>query len=162
LNQPDPAPPQNETPPSIEAVLTRVRLIWVAMLVAPVTLLILRLALPQAGGTMSTQLVMTVAMGFLLVALPLGYLGRISIFKRGLQRDGSVAPRAFVTGSIVVFATVEAAALVGFIGSWLTPQPIPVIIPGLLALFAHLLNFPTEARLMPRPQQPLDNLSAKR
>jgi hypothetical protein len=70
------------------------------------------------------------------------------IFRKG-TRDGVLAPAAYASGTIVFLACCEAAAFFALVATMLTKELWPMILPGGIAMLAHVAMFPTGREMEP-------------
>ena len=84
--------------------------------------------------------------------LPLGYTFRMQRYKAGWQGH-RVTPAAYTRGNLGLFALLTLLTLLSAAAyAWsATPLPaLPALLPGGLALFVTMLNYPTGKPLQPR------------
>ena len=137
--------------------LLHTRIIWAALLLSLIALGVIALLLigqgtnqtndtePAAGGAGGTILSI-IALVALLGGTFAGYLLRQQAFKAGWTGN-AVKPQAYVTGNILLFAPVEAAATVAVIVAIVEGSVFPTLLLAALAIAVLAINFPTASAM---------------
>ncbi len=136
-------PPQTPTP--AQALLTT-RILWAALLAGQLVFLAVIAVMMSQGSLkpVEPQLTMTlfaVALGAIILAIPLGYFLRGQIYKKH-WRENIVEPRGYVTGNLVLLALCEGPAMLALVACLLSASFWPALLPALLAMGIQILNFP--------------------
>lgn len=142
------APPSHS--PTPRQALMNTRIIWLGMLMSLIALgaaglfLIGRGMSETSGSETATggTVLSVVALVVLLGGTFAGYLLRQQAFKAGWTGN-AVRPEAFVKGSILLFAPVEAAAVVAVVVAMVENAVFPAMLLAALALAVLAINFPT-------------------
>lgn len=139
-----------------ERALWTVRLIWLMTLlsVAGFAMIIAIDLLPHPAAITLPELVLNLPILLILVMVPVAYIARYLIFKKGREQQ-AVQPKSFVVGSVVFFVILEAAALFGLVIVFIGGQWLPPIAATILAGFVFLINFPVGKQLYPEPPDSL-------
>lgn len=137
------------------AALTRLRIIWTALLLAPFLLfgiLIIGMA-PKTPTVPSTDpalvnLLHYISIAMAAVLLPMGYFIRLQTYKKHWVMN-AVTPRGYVMGNMILLAICEAIAMFTIIATYLAGVLMPFILPAVVASMTHIINWPTGGPMEP-------------
>jgi len=135
--------------------LVGVRVIWGGLLLGPVALLVVVVAVGHGSERDLGDLAMFLfglEVAFLVVAAVVGGFARKQIYKRHWQAD-AITPRGYVLGNILLLTLLEAASLFGLVLTMLHGRLIPMVLPAMIAMGLHAVNFPTGGPMQPAPMR---------
>lgn len=82
------------------------------------------------------------AVAFLVIAGPAAFFVRSRMF-RGYWTGECVAPRAYLSGMIVVWATLELGGIISLVGALMSHSLFPYILPALVAFMMYVALWPS-------------------
>ncbi len=140
----------NRTDPA-DKQLMNLRIIWASLLMGQVVFLVIVMSLIRAPGTpldaQTSRIILFVALGMLVMFVPVGYFLRAKTYAQGRQPDGTVTPQSYMTGNIILLAMCESASLLAIVHILLSRDISPGIFVSMLAIAVQAINFPTGAPL---------------
>ena len=135
--------------PTSQALLT-LRIIWAALLVGQIALLVVILKVILPGRTQPPQINQPLTMvcyGMLATMVPVGFVVRMMIFRRGRDEFGAIAPGAYGTGNIVFWALCEGVSFFSLICVMQNGSLAPTIYVTAAAVALQVTAFPTGGRM---------------
>ena len=143
-----------ETPDKATQALLSTRIIWAMMLAGQLMLLLVVAVVLGTGFIEGTEMPMFgwVAVGLLVVVVPVAHIVRAQIYKAGWQGE-SINPNAHATGTLAYLALLEMAGVVGLIAVLLTGAWLPGIVPPAVAIILQAVNYPHGKPMKPTPAQ---------
>jgi hypothetical protein len=135
-----------------DQVLRTIRIVWGAMLVGIVTItVVLMMTLGQGGAVLDLPMrPVFLPMGMLMLLVPVGYFFRLQKYKAGWERL-AVSQSAYFTGNFVLFALLEATAIVSVLLAVLTVDRQACMVTAAVAFGLLLVNYPNG-----RPMDPAE------
>ena len=131
--------------------LMALRIIWVAMVAGQIGFgVVIFMVGPHMQAWADPHLVRLlfyIALGMLILDVPLVYLVRAMIYRTRRAPDGTVNIRAYMTGNIVFYALLECVSFVALVGWMMSHGQGPHVWIAAAALALQALNFPTGAPL---------------
>jgi hypothetical protein len=127
-------------PPSLIAL----RIIWAALIAGPVIFaaVVLNLTAHQKPKTLEPAL-LYFDVAWLAVAIPVAYIVRAIIYRKGRAPNGTVTAAAYGTGNIIFWAMCEGSAFLSLVCTMLNGgHGTPLLLAG-IALAVQIANFPT-------------------
>ena len=129
--------------------LTRLRIMWTALLLGPFLLfgiLIIGMA-PKTPTVPSTDPALVNLLHYLTIGmagllLPVGYYIRLQTYKKHWVMN-AVTPQGYVKANIILFAICKGIALFTIIVTYLAGVLMPYILPAVVASMTHIINWPT-------------------
>ena len=127
---------------------------WVVLLAAPIVLLaaitprVINQPAPRGPASVTADAWFIGVMIYLGVAVPAAFFLRGYLF-RDYWIGRSVAPRAYLAGSLVVWIALEVGAVLSLVGCLLSASPA-VLLPGLLAVAVFALSWPSGTAMTAR------------
>ena len=148
----DPQNPNRGMPSDSQATLMTLRIIWAALLIGQIVffLVIAFVLWPHGRRTMderTLKLLFYVGGVMLLTMIPIGFVLRSTMFRKGLDERGNVRPAAYTTGNIVLWAMCEGASFFGLVGAMLNNGPWPHLIVTIIAVAVQVVTFPTGGQM---------------
>jgi hypothetical protein len=145
-----PWPATVDTP---EEALRRARIIWAIVLIGQsvfvgvVGFLIVKGILGLEPGDLS-RLLTRIGFGLLIVFVPLAYLVRRLMFRRGGE-GRPTPPMSYLNGTIVFLSMCEFVSLFGLVVTILNGSFFPPVVATLVAMAVQALNFPDGQEMRP-------------
>lgn len=145
-----PNDPQEPTPAQA---LRMARVLWAGLLIAQgifgvlVVWLVAAGQVPRVAG--AYPLLMYVALGALVVLVPLAHFMRNQLYKSS-WREHAVTPRGYVGGNLILMVLLEAASVIALLAVLVIGELMPTLLIAVAVLLVQLLNFPTGAPMRPR------------
>jgi len=121
------------------------RIMWAALVAGVILFAAVALSVAPKSAAVDRSLVSLlfyIALGLLVVEVAFGYVFRYVTYKRHSSERG-VAPGAYFTGNLVLFACAEGGAMFGVVIMFLAGDLYPGGIVTLLGLLVLAMNFPT-------------------
>ncbi len=138
--------------------LTRLRILWVAMLLTPALafvamFFVIGLSAPTHPATAPpvptvVEALHYISIGLLVILLPAGYFIRLQQYKKH-WRVNAVAPAGYMGGNLILFAFCEAVMLFSIVVAYVAGTWLPYLMPGVVASMTYLINFPTGKPMEP-------------
>jgi F0F1-type ATP synthase membrane subunit c/vacuolar-type H+-ATPase subunit K len=128
-----------------EQSLKMTRIIWAAMLLGQVTFLMVALAIGSSfagSDPQSGPLLLYLATGMLVVAVPTAYIIR-SVIYRARASGSVVSPQQYFTANLVFLAMLEGVGLFAIVGLLISGDVGLHLLVVAAALGLQALNFPT-------------------
>ena len=128
-----------------------VRVIWGAQLLGSVVLLVVVVAIGSINEHGLGNAAMTLfwlGVAFLVVLFLGGSFARKQIYKRHWQGD-AITPRGYFLGNLILLSMLEGATLFGLVLTLLHGRLMPMVIPPLIGIGLHIVNFPTGGPMQP-------------
>lgn len=127
---------------------------WIVLLLTPLILLagatprILNQPAPRGAAAITADAWFIGVLAYVALAAPAAFFVRGRIF-RDYWFGHPVSPRAYLTGSLVVWATLEVGGILSLVGCLVTASP-PMLLPGLVVLAVFTLSWPNGTAMTAR------------
>ena len=134
---------------SPQKALLTLRIIWFALLMGPISFLVLLgvLVLPSHVQANPPQPILVwVNLAMLVIVVPVNFFIRNLIFRRSQNEDG-IRPAAYSIGNIVFWAGCEGVAFFGLVIAVVNGSLWPTIVIVAIALVPQVLTFPVAGKL---------------
>src|SRR3982751_2265539 len=120
----EPQNPSRGNPSDPQATLMTLRIIWAALLMGQIIffLVIAFVLWPKGRRTVDERvlrMLFYIGCVMLLTMIPVGFVLRSTMFRKGQDERGNVRPAAYTTGNIVLWALCEGASFFGLVGAML-------------------------------------------
>jgi hypothetical protein len=142
-----------------EQALLTTRILWGALLVAPLILFgalstIIFGSAPRPQNADDLMKILPFICGAVaIIEIPVLYFVRSVIFKKQREND-VVTPQGYLSGSLIFFAGCEGLMLFVIVCCMLTRNAVPTGLPALLPLAAMLASFPNGRAMYPEGEMP--------
>jgi hypothetical protein len=164
MESPDRAGPDDVILPAAQAAsvaeaFSKAWKLWIALGCVPLLLVLAalyrKLAQTTPGSELSARNWFIAACITIIVVVPLSFFLRRGYFKN--YYDGkAVPPRHYLTGMLIVWSAAVLGGIVSALGMLISNQPIPGILPALVAIVFYFTQYP-DGRAMTNPTGDTDD-----
>lgn len=126
--------------------LMTLRIIWAALLMGELMFLGIVLTVGRGNPDLnpdSHRIFLYVAVVMLATLVPLAFVVRSLIYRKGRREDGTVDAGAYATGNIIFWAMCEGVAFMGLTSAFLNQGGGPTLWVAALAMAVQAASFPT-------------------
>ncbi|MCC5830425.1 MAG: hypothetical protein JJU36_13350 [Phycisphaeraceae bacterium] len=154
---PDQSSPLEKVAHDPSASLLLVRMMWAGCLVGIAVFAgFIALGVNPPADSASTGQWVRLPLFVAFILIPVGYLIRYQIFKRG-RRQQAVNPKAFAKGNAILFAILELVAIMSLVTVIIAFAWWPAAGGVVLAMLVLLINWPIGRHLFPEAPKGLDS-----
>ena len=143
---------QDVLTPEEQKTLLMTRVIWAAMLLGLVTMVVLVALIHRGEGEpkpMDPQM-LTIALVAVLGTGMVGYFARMQAYKR-FWVGTKIEAQGYLMGNLLLFALVEAGAMVAVVLFFIKPGSMEQLLPAGLSVIILAMNFPNGRPMLGGP-----------
>jgi hypothetical protein len=138
-----------------ETALLTARVLWALLLVGQLAFLLTIFSVRARGAMPNVapdgkRLVAYLAIGGLVLLLPLGYHLRNQAYKKEWRGD-TITPRGYVTGNLILFVLCQMACTLALTWALVSGAFWPAALPAVVAAAVYAVNFPNGQAMLPAP-----------
>ena len=123
------------------------RIIWAALLMGQIMFLVITLTVGKstkpAIDAQMANILLYCAIAMLAVMVPMAYLVRGLVYRKGHGDDGLIGPGQYATGNILLWAMCEGVGLAAITFAFINGGQGPVLFVAAVAIAVQVVNFPT-------------------